>query len=350
MRLQELAERVSGTIPETAGEIEITGVASLRDASPGDISFLSNKKYVNQVAGTRASAVLVPRDDTGDGGTVVRVRVASPDKAFAAIVPLFAPPPVVYPPGVHATAVLGEGVVLGHAVSIGPNAVIGDHTVLGDRVVIGAGVVVGPHCTIGDDALLHPLASVRERCRIGRRVILHNGVVIGSDGYGYTTETQPDGRVQVEKIPQVGTVELGDDVEVGANTTIDRARFGVTRIGRMTKIDNQVQIAHNVQIGDGCGIVAHVGIAGSTHIGNGVMLWGQVGVAGHVNLADGVEVLARSGVVNDLEKGVYLGAPAIDRREALRLLHLPRTVENLKREVAELKARLGEAEQEPPSS
>ena len=143
----------------------------------------------------------------------------------------------------------------------------------------------------------------------------------------------------------MGIVELGDDVEVGANTTIDRARFGVTKIGRMTKIDNLVQIGHNVQIGEYCGIVAHVGIAGSTHLGNGVMLWGQVGVAGILNLADGVEVLAQSGVARDLDKkGVYLGAPAVDRREAMRLFHVPKAVENLQQEVADLKAKIQELE------
>lgn len=344
MKLDELAKLVGGMIPEACADVEITGVAALRDALGGDVSFLANMKYANQVASTKASAVLVPEDFSSDAATAILVRVKSPDKAFAEVVPLFTPPPVVHAPQVHATALIGENVKLGEGVYIGPYAVIGEQVVLGARVVVESHVVIGDGCVIGDDAHLYPLSSIRERCRIGKRVILHNGVVIGSDGYGYSTAVQPDGSVKIEKIPQLGIVELCDDVEVGANTTIDRARFGITKIGRMTKIDNQVQIGHNVQIGDYCGVVAHVGIAGSTHLGNGVMLWGQVGLAGHLNLADGVEVLAQSGVANDLEKGVYLGSPAVGRREAVKLMHLPKTVENLQNEVAELKKRLAELE------
>ncbi len=340
MKLIELAEKLGGPVPSDAGEIEITGVAALRDAMCGDISFLSNKKYANQVATTKASVVLVPVDFSVEGATAVLLHVKSPDKAFAEIVPLFTSPAVVYSAQIHPTAILGEGVHLGEDVYIGPYAVIGSHVVLGARVIVEAHVVIGERCVIGEDAHLYPLSSIREGCRIGNRVTLHNGVVIGSDGYGYSTEVQADGSVKVEKIPQMGIVELCDDVEVGANTTIDRARFGITKIGRMTKIDNQVQVGHNVQIGEYCGIVAHVGIAGSTHLGNGVMLWGQVGLAGHLNLADGVEVLAQSGVAGDLERGVYFGSPAVGRREALKLLHMPKAIENLKCELAELKLKL----------
>ena len=345
MKLSEIAARIGGTIPPEAADVEITGVASLRDALPGDLSFLANMKYAAQLPTTRASAVLVARDCAPASCAAALVRVDSPDQAFALIAPLFTPPPVVYAPGVHPTAVLGRGVVLGEGVHVGAYAVVGDGAVLGARVVVGAHVVIGEGCAIGDDAMLYPHCSVRERCRIGRRVILHNGVVIGSDGYGYTTKTGPDGAIVVEKIPQMGIVELGDDVEVGANTTIDRARFGVTKIGRMTKIDNLVQIGHNVQIGECCGIVSQVGIAGSTHIGNGVMIWGQVGLAGHLNIGDRVEILAKAGVHRDLEaKGVYLGAPAVDRREALKQFHLPKSVETLQKEVAALKAKLAELE------
>ena len=346
MKLNELVDRVNGRVSEGCDEIEITGVAALRDALAGDISFLSNKKYVKQLATTRASAVLVPEDFELDDVSTVLVRVKSPDHAFSQVVPIFAPPPIVRKPGIHVTAIIADDVELGQDVHIGPYAVVGAGTVLGDRVVVEAHVVIGEQCVIGDDAHLHPLCSVREGCRIGRRVILYTGCVIGSDGYGYSTEVQADGSVKVEKIQQVGIVELGDDVEVGANTTIDRARFGVTKVGRMTKIDNQVQIGHNVQIGEYCGIVAQVGIAGSTHLGNGVMLWGQVGLAGHITLADGVEVLARAGVPNNLEKGIYLGTPAMTRREAFRVFHLPKALESLKSEVAELKTKLAQLEQE----
>lgn len=345
MKLKELVNRVNGRVSEGSGEIKITGVAALRDALPGDISFLSNKKYVKQLATTRASAVLVPEDFEIDDVAAVLVRVKSPDHAFSKLVPFFAPPPIVREPGIHVTAVVAEDVELGQDVHIGPYAVVGTGTVLGDRVVVEAHVVIGEQCLIGDDAHLYPHCSVRENCRLGQRVIIYNGAVIGSDGYGYTTEVQADGSVKVEKIKQMGIVELGDDVEVGANTTIDRARFGVTKVGRMTKIDNLVQIGHNVQIGEYCGIVSQVGIAGSTHLGNGVMLWGQVGLAGHITLEDGVEVLARAGVPNSLKKGIYLGTPAMTRREALRAFHMPKAVENLKQEVAELKAKLSALEQ-----
>lgn len=345
MKLSEIAKLVGGNLPEGSENPEITGVAALRDALSGDLSFLSNMKYASQVPTTKATAVLVAEDYHAEGVGAILLRVKSPDKAFADIVPLFTPPPVVYKPGVHPTAVIGLGVTIGEGVHVGAYAVIGDGTVIGARAVIDAHVVVGEGCVIGEDAHLYPMSSVRERCRLGMRVILHNGVVIGADGFGYTTEVRPDGSVNVGKIPQMGIVELCDDVEVGANTTIDRARFGVTKVGRMTKIDNLVQIGHNVQIGEYSGIVSQVGISGSTHIGNGVMLWGQVGVAGHLNIGDGAQVLAQAGVPRDIEaKGVYLGSPAVDRREALKQFHLPKSVENLQKEIVALKARIGELE------
>ena len=309
MKLSEIAARVGGSIPPESADVEITGVASLRDALPGDLSFLANLKYADQLPTTRASAALVARDCAPPSCGAALVRVESPDQAFAQIVPLFTPPPVAYAPGVHPTAVVGRGVVMGEGVHIGAYAVVGDGAVLGDRVVLCAHVVIGEGCVIGDDARLYPLCSVRERCRLGRRVILHNGVVIGSDGYGYTTQIGADGAIAV------------------------------------TKIDNLVQIGHNVQIGECCGIVSQVGIAGSTHIGNGVMIWGQAGLAGHLNIGDRVEILAKAGVHRDLAaKGIYLGSPAVDRREALRQFHLPKTVEALQKEVAALKAKLAELE------
>lgn len=346
MKLSEIAELVGGTIETGAPDTEIKGVASLRDALPGDISFLSNKKYAAQLPLTKASAVLVDMEHDCTGVAAQVLRVQSPDKAFAIVVPHFTPPAIKRAPGIHPTAVIGEGVRMGRDVHVGPYAVIGAGAVLGDRCIIEAHVVIGDECVLGDDVRMYPLSSVRERCRLGNRVVIFSGAVIGSDGFGYTTEVLPDGGVKVTPIPQLGIVELGDDVDVGANSTIDRARFGVTRIGRMTKIDNLVQIGHNVQVGEYCGIVSQVGIAGSTHIGNGVMLWGQVGVAGHVNIADRVEVMAQSGVSGNLDKsgGIYLGAPAADRRDALRRLHLPRTVERLEAEIKALKAKIEELE------
>ena len=217
---------------------------------------------------------------------------------------------------------------------------IGPGAAIGDRCVIEAHAVVADEAVLGEECHLYPMVSIRERCRLGNRVTIHNGTVIGADGFGYNTKVGPDG-IRVEKIPQLGNVEIGDDVEIGANATIDRARFGSTVIGPHTKIDNLVQIAHNVRTGPYCGIVAQVGIAGSTHLGTGVMIWGQAGLAGHLEIGDRVEILAHAGVAGDLkEPGSYLGSPAVTKREAIRQFHVPRAVENLKADVAALKAQL----------
>ena len=348
MRLSELAALVGGRLEGAAApDAELTGVASLHDALPGDVSFLANPKYARQLASTKATAVLV-RADAGlpppaAGGALVLVE--SPDLAFAKVVPLFTRPPIVRAPGVHPTAVVDPTATLGKDVSIGPLCVVGPGAVVGDRCVLEAHVVVADEAVLGEDCHLYPMVSVRERCRLGRRVTIHNGTVIGADGFGYNTKVGPDGIV-VEKIPQLGNVEIGDDVEIGANAAIDRARFGSTVIGPHTKIDNLVQIGHNVRTGPYCGIVSQVGIAGSTHLGTGVMIWGQAGLAGHLEIGDRVEILAHAGVAGDLrEPGQYLGSPAVPKREAIRQFHIPRSVENLKADVAALKARLAALEE-----
>lgn len=342
MTVAEIAA-LAGASFEGRGDVQITGVAALRDAVPGDLSFLANPKYAPQVAATKASAVLVPADWTGPAGEATLLRVANPDQAFARLVPRFAPPPVVQAPGVHPTAVLGEGVQLGSGVSIGPYAVVGRGCVLGPGCVLEAHVVLGEKCVLGEGCHLYPHVSVRERVRMGRRVTIHNGSVIGSDGYGYSVTQGVDGRPVIEKIPQLGTVELGDDVEIGANVTIDRARFGATRLGSGVKVDNLVQIAHNVQIGECSGVIAQVGISGSTRIGRGVILWGQAGIAGHLEIGDGAQVLAQAGVSKDVPAGaMVVGAPATDRREAVKTFALPRTVDKLKARLDALEAELAE--------
>ena len=349
MRLSELAALVGGRLEGAVSpDAEITGVSSLHDALPGDVSFLANPKYAKQLASTKATAVFVRGDcalpPPEAGGALVRVE--SPDLAFAKAVPLFTKPAIVRAPGVHPSAVVDPTAKLGKDVHVGPLAVIGPGAVVGDRCVVEAHVVVADEAVLGEDCHLYPMVSIRERCRLGRRVTIHNGTVIGADGFGYNTKVGPEG-IKVEKIPQLGNVEIGDDVEIGANATIDRARFGSTVIGPHTKIDNLVQIAHNVRTGPYCGIVAQVGVAGSTHLGTGVMLWGQVGLAGHLEIGDRVEVLAHSGVAGDLrEPGTYFGAPAVPKREALRQMHVPRAVENLKAEVAALKAQVKALEEQ----
>lgn len=347
MRLSELAALVGGRLEGDAPpDAEITGVSSLHDALPGDVSFLANPKYAKQLAATKATAVLVREDcdlpPPEAGGALMRVE--SPDLAFAKAVPLFTKPAIVRAPGVHPSAVVDPTARLGRDVYVGPLAVIGPGAVVGDRCVIEAHAVVADEAVLGEDCHLYPMVSIRERCRLGNRVTIHNGTVIGADGFGYNTKVGPDG-IRVEKIPQLGNVEIGDDVEIGANAAIDRARFGSTVIGPYTKIDNLVQIGHNVRTGPYCGIVSQVGIAGSTHLGTGVMIWGQAGLAGHLEIGDRVEILAHAGVAGDLrEPGQYLGSPAVPKREAIRVFHVPRAVENLKADVAALKARIHDLE------
>ncbi len=336
MTAAQLAQRVQGSV-EGPGDVEIRAVAGLHEAGAGDLAFLGNLRYAPWVARTRAGAVLVGRTWQGDRGTASLIRVERPEQAFATLATLFAPPPTRHPAGIHPTAIVGEGAVLGDGVAVGPYAVIGPECRIGARSVIEAHVVLGEHCELGEDCHLHPHVSVRERVAMGHRVVVHNGSVLGSDGYGYTIRTGADGKPSAEKIPQVGRVVIGDDVEIGANVTIDRARFGATRIGNRVKIDNLVQIAHNVVIGDDSGIIAQVGISGSTRIGSGVVVWGQAGLAGHLDIGDGAQVLAQAGVSRDVAPGaIVVGAPAADRREAVKTFALPRTVERLRQRIEAL--------------
>jgi UDP-3-O-[3-hydroxymyristoyl] glucosamine N-acyltransferase len=347
MRLREIAEAVSGRITGD-GEAEITGFNSLADAGPADVSFLANPKYIPFLATTRAAAVLVP-DMPVPAGVVIRaglhlVRVANPDLAFTQVVAAFAPRPVPPPPGIHPSAVVAGDVRVGAGVAIGPCAVVGDGAVIGDGTVIYPNVTIGAAAVIGAACTLYPQSSVRERCRLGDRVVLHNGAVIGSDGFGYTTV---DGVHQ--KIPQVGIVVVEDDVEIGANATIDRARFGRTRIGRGTKIDNLVQIAHNVEVGEHCIIVSQVGIAGSTRLGNHVTLAGQAGITGHIVIGDKAVVTAQSGVSKAVAPGsVVRGSPAqeikVNQAQEVAARRLPAAlavIKDLQARVAELERRLG---------
>ncbi len=333
----DVAALVGGTV-EGDPSAAVRGIAALRDALPGDLSFLSNPRYEAQVATTRATAVLVRKEWQGPH-TAALIRVENPDQAFAHLVPLFILPPPAFEPGVHPTAILGEGCVIGRDVHIGPYAVLGRGCRIGDRCVLEAHVVLGDGVTLGEGTHLRPHVSVREGVRMGRNVSIHNGTVVGSDGFGYTITMDAHGAPVIEKVPQLGIVEIGDDVEIGANVTIDRARFGATKIGDHVKIDNLVQIAHNVQIGASSGIVSQVGISGSTHIGSGVMLWGQAGLAGHLDVGDGAVVLAQAGVSKNVPAGAtVLGSPAQERREAVKSLLLSRAVERLEKRVARLEA------------
>ncbi|MDD4102074.1 MAG: UDP-3-O-(3-hydroxymyristoyl)glucosamine N-acyltransferase [Kiritimatiellae bacterium] len=344
MTAKELAERLGGKLDGDAAQ-EVSALASLAEARKGDLSFLKEAKYAAQLAVTRASVILVPSDWTGTCVVPALIRVADPNAAFGQAAEWFAPPPVVRSPGIHPTAVVDSDVLLGKDVHIGPWTVIEAGAVIGDKCVIEAQVFIGQRVELGEGCHIYPQVTVREGCRLGRRVILHSGVRIGGDGYGYNPVPQADGTISIVKIPQLGIVELGDDVEVGCNTTIDRARFGRTRIGNSTKIDNLVQIGHNVEIGDYSGVIAQAGIAGSTRIGSGCLIWAQAGLSGHLKVGDRGQVGPKSGLTKDLPPGeYYLGQPAVSRREFAAQMLLPRQVEKLRKQVAELKARLGESE------
>jgi len=286
--------------------------------------------------------VLVPTAQPG-APRLVQVVVADPSQAFAAVIDAYGPRSPSIAVGIHPTAVIGDRAVIGRGVSIGPYAVIADGAQVGDRSVIYPHAYIGTAAAVGADCTIYPHASIRERCRVGDRVILHSGVVIGSDGFGYATVQGVH-----QKIPQVGIVVVEDDVEVGANTAIDRARFGTTRIGKGTKIDNLVQIAHNVDIGAHCLIVAQVGIAGSTRLGHHVTLGGQCGVTGHVHIGDHSMVTAKSGISKDVPpKTVMRGSPAqensLGKAQEVAIRRLPQsqaTIKQLVARVAELDAKL----------
>ena len=266
--LQEVATTSGG---ELIGDpsLQITGAASLVEATAGEISFFGNRKYIGLLRKTRASAVFVPTDFAESIGAA-QIRVANPTKAFEQVVLKFAPKPITFPPGIHPSAVVDPSARLGERVSVQPHAVVEAGTTIGDDTIIGAGSYIGHETVIGSACLIYPLVTIRERSCIGSRVIIHSGAVIGADGFGFEMF---DGRQQ--KIQQLGIVQIDDDVEIGANTTVDRARFGRTWIQQGVKIDNLVQIAHNVVIGKNSVIVAQTGISGSTRVGERVTMAGK---------------------------------------------------------------------------
>ena len=287
LSLSELID-ITGCSCETDGQqMDITGVAAIKEAMPGEVTFLANVKYAKLVPETKASVIIVPESWEGECSAVL-LKAENPDEAFARVAAAFAPPAPPRCKGIHPSAVIGEDVVLGENVSVGPLCVIENGAEIGDNTVLAGQVYVGYKARIGCDCLLYSHVSVREYVEIGNRVIIHDGAVLGSDGFGYSVN--PDG--SRTKIPQTGTVIVGDDVEIGANTTIDRARFGKTRLSNGVKLDNMVQIAHNVQVGEHTVIAAQSAIAGSTIIGKYVVFGGQVAVNGHISRCRMVSWLA----------------------------------------------------------
>ena len=332
--LQQLATTSGG---ELVGDpsLQIMGAASLGDATPGEISFFANRKYVAVLRKTRASAVFVPPDFT-EPITLAQIRVANPTKAFEQVVVKFAPKPITFAPGIHPTAVVDPSAQIGKCVSIQPHAVIESGARIGDDTIIGAGSYIGHETVIGPGCLIYPRVTIRERSRIGSRVIIHSGAVIGADGFGFE---MVDGRQQ--KIQQLGIVQIDDDVEIGANTTVDRARFGRTWIQEGVKIDNLVQIAHNVVIGKNSVIVAQTGISGSTRVGERVMMGGQVGIVGHLEIGDGTAIGAQSGVSKSLPGGVWFGSPAVPLGEAKQQIAWIHRLGKLFGRVKEIEKKLG---------
>jgi UDP-3-O-[3-hydroxymyristoyl] glucosamine N-acyltransferase len=329
----EMVLRIAGAdaLAEGAVPDKLTGIASLKEATPGDLSFLGNRKYRDQVADCQASLVLVPFDFTlKPRPQQAFLKVADPSFVLALICReiegrLFPKPAA----GIHPSATIDPSAVVAETASIGALAYVGANARIGDRVVLHSHVVVEAFASVGEDSVLFNRAVVGMHCQIGARNRLHPGVVIGADGYGFATIGE-----EHHRIPQVGNVITEEDVDIGANTVVDRARFGSTRIGRGTKIDNLVQIGHNVQLGRGCLIVAQVGISGSTHIGDFVIIGGQAGVAGHLNIGDKARIAGQSGVVKDVEAGAaYAGMPAIPFNQNQRLNVLVRRLPELFRTI-----------------
>ena len=335
----EVAAQIGGVLVGD-GNVELSGFAPAGSAKAGDLTFAENETFYNLAEQSLASAILVDKEFAA--GKKSLIRVVNARIAFAKVLALFFPEsrPA---PGIHPTAVVAP------TAAIDPTAHIGPHCTIGDRVHIGARCsllglnAVGADSQLGEDSLLFPNTTLYPRTQVGKRVRIHSGSVIGADGFGYVIDAGVH-----RKIPQIGWVSLADDVEIGANVTIDRGALGPTSIGRGTKIDNLVQVAHNVSVGDHCLIVAQVGVAGSTKLGNYVTLAGQVGVAGHLKIGNGVTVTAQSGVMHDIPDGQkWLGSPAqpdrVAKRQLLALHHMPEKMKrlaDLERQLHELRAEM----------
>ncbi len=339
--VMELAETIGGIV-HGPQDLVITGVASVAEASPGDIVLAENPRYLDAAAKSRACAVVCAQTSCGSKSVIT---VSDPRRAFAQILKVFELEKKLPKLGIDPGSRVSESAVLGEGVSIGFGAYIGDEAIIGAETVIYPLTYVGNNVQIGSECILYPNVTIYDGSEIGNRVILHSGAVIGSDGFGYI----PIGD-EVFKIPHIGKVILEDDVEIGANVTIDRAKTGATRVGCGTKIDNLVQLGHNVKIGKKCIIVAQAGFAGSSEAGDGVTVAGQVGVNDHIKIGDGAIIAGQSGIFNNLPGGcVYSGHPARPHKETLKsqaiIQHLPelkKTVDSLKKEVERMKRRLAQ--------
>jgi UDP-3-O-[3-hydroxymyristoyl] glucosamine N-acyltransferase len=341
MKLAELAIHLQCEL-RGDGTVEITGVNSIEEARAHEVTFVANKKYLAKLATIHASAVILAPTDTEV--PLPSLRTANPYLAFAKALELFHPP-LVPPVGVHPTAVIASTATIGASASIGPYAVIGDNVVIGDHARIHAHVVIYPNVTIGDHFTAHANVVIREGTRIGERVILQGGVVVGGDGFGYVP--LPNGTAY--RIPQTGIVILEDEVEIGANTTIDRAAVGATVIRRGAKLDNLVMIGHGCDVGEGSLLAAQVGLSGSTKLEAGVRMGGQVGAAGHLTVGKNTQVAAQSGIPHDIPANSVVGGyPTTDihswRRYSVLLPRLPELARRIRRLEKELEKKVESGE------
>lgn len=337
--LGDLARIVGG---EVVGDpsLVITGARGIKEAREGDITFVANPRYASLFGETQASAVITSMQVERAHKPLIRVK--DPSLAFAQVVATLYPVELKHPKGIHPSACIAKSAKLGAGVAVGANVVIEEHAEVGDNTIIYAGSYIGHDTKIGRDCLIWPNVSIRERVEIGSRVSIQSGTVIGSEGFGYA---RVDGVYKL--IPQIGTVKIEDDVEIGANVTIDRARFDKTIVGRGTKIDNLVQIAHNVVIGENSIIVAQAGISGSTRIGSNVTIAGQAGLVGHIEIGDGAVLAAQAGIMNSVPSGMtYSGYPARPHQEAMKIYGAMKFLPQLVRDVNALKRKMGLAKKD----
>jgi UDP-3-O-[3-hydroxymyristoyl] glucosamine N-acyltransferase len=338
VKLREVADRLGCRLTGD-GEIDVHRVAAIEQAGPGDLTFLANTKYARALGATRAAAVILGEREPDAPCAMLRTR--EPYVAFARALALLGQAER-YEPGIHPTATIDEGALVAPDAHLGPYVHVARGATIGPRTVIVGFCEVGAQTRIGADCQIHSHVALRERVTIGDRVVLQNGVVIGSDGYGFATTAAGTH----EKIPQLGVVVIEDDVEIGANTTIDRPPMGETRVGAGSKIDNLVQVAHGVKLGRHVLLAAQVGISGSTTLGDHVVLAGQVGVAGHITIGDGVRATGQTGLTRSIEPGAFVsGTPAFANREWLKASAVFQKLPELKKTLQALEARVAELEQ-----